>query len=70
MKKVGGILAAIAIVAFGLFLSGFILAFLVMWLWNIVVPSMFDLPRIGYWQAFCLYYLCGLLFKNLSIKTD
>jgi hypothetical protein len=70
MKQVGIILAGIAIVAFSLFFSGLLLAFHVMWLWNLVIPSIFNLPQIGYWQAFCLYCLCGLLFKSITNKTS
>jgi hypothetical protein len=70
MKQVGVILVGVLIIALSLFFSGLVLAFLVMWLWNFVMPSIFHLPEIGYWQAFCLYYLCGLLFKGVNVKTD
>ena len=68
MSKVFGILAGILIVALALLAGGFILAFPVMWLWNYVMPSIFNLPQIGYWQAFALYYLSCLLFKGVSTK--
>jgi hypothetical protein len=71
MKEVGVILAGIVIVAFALLFSGLLLALPVMWLWNYTLPSIFQLPEIGYWQAFCLYYLCGLLFKTtMNRSTD
>jgi len=56
------------LVAVGLFASGLILAFPVMWLWNYLMPDLFHLSTIGYWQAFCLYYMCGLLFKSVISK--
>lgn len=70
MKQVGTILAGVLIVVFSLFFSGLIVAFPVMWLWNFTLPSIFHLPEIGYWQAFALYYLCGLLFKGITTKVD
>ena len=70
MKNVGTILLGVLIVALGLFFSGFILALPVMWLWNYVMTSLFHLPQIGYWQAFALYYLSGLLFNRVSSNTN
>jgi len=54
----------ILLVIFG---SALILAFFVMWTWNYVIPSVFNLPKIGYWQAFTLYVLSGLLIKTITI---
>ncbi len=39
-----------------------LLGFVVMWLWNWLMPSLFALPRIGYWQAVGLFFLSKLLF--------
>ena len=38
--------------------------------WNIVVPSVFDLPVITYWQAFALYALASSLFNWNAKKQD
>ena len=45
---------------------GLIAAFPVMWLWNFVMPAVFGLTRITFWQAFALYVLSNLLFKSAS----
>ncbi|MHC4599994.1 MAG: hypothetical protein ACYS47_13410 [Planctomycetota bacterium] len=45
---------------------GLLLGFGVMWLWNWLMPSLFGVPEIGYWQAVGLFILCHLLFKNHS----
>jgi hypothetical protein len=37
-----------------------------MLVWNWVVPGLFGLAAIGYWQAFALCWLCRILFKNQS----
>lgn len=45
-----------------------IVPLITMWLWNYVMPGVFNLPEIGYWQAFALLMLSSLFFKN--IKTS
>ena len=43
---------------------GLLIAFPVMWLWNYVIPDVFGLSTIVYWQAFALYTLCNILTKG------
>jgi hypothetical protein len=62
-----GLFTIIGYVAFWLFGSAFILALPVMWCWDFIMPKLFALREITYWEAFALYILCGLLFK--STKT-
>lgn len=35
---------------------------LIMLLWNSLLPGIFNLPRIGYWQAMGLFVLSRILF--------
>ena len=49
-----------------LLLFGFIYSAIIMWIWNAVVVALFGLPFISYWQAFGLYILCNILFKNTT----
>ena len=42
----------------------FLFPWLVMICWNAVIPTTFGLTVITYKQAFILYWLCRLLFKN------
>ncbi|HUP04282.1 MAG TPA: hypothetical protein VMU19_09850 [Bryobacteraceae bacterium] len=49
-------IAPLAVLAFAVF------GFVVMLLWNWLMPALFALPRIGYWQAWGLLLLCKLLF--------
>jgi hypothetical protein len=52
---------------FGLALIAVIGAALpVMLLWNVVVPDLFGLPSISFWQALGLSMLSALLFKSSS----
>jgi hypothetical protein len=46
-------LAILAMAAFG---------WVTMLLWNWLMPALFALPRIGYWEAWGLVILCKILF--------
>ena len=39
------------------------LGFLIQFLWNVTIASMFDLPGISYWQAVGLFILAKLFFS-------
>lgn len=41
-----------------------ITAVIVMWLWNWLMPAVFGLAVITFWQAFGLNVLCAFLFKS------
>lgn len=55
-------LAAIAIIV-GI---GALTALPVMLLWNWLMPVLFKLPEIGFFQAWGLMILCGALFKTTA----
>jgi len=52
-----GILGVAAIAGFG---------FVVMWLWNWLVPELFNGPVIGYWQTVGLLILSKILFSGIG----
>ncbi|HUV06617.1 MAG TPA: hypothetical protein VMX75_02740 [Spirochaetia bacterium] len=52
---VGGIVLALAM--------AFLLGLVVMWLWNWLMPVIFGLPTINYWQGWGLVLLAHILFK-------
>lgn len=54
--------AIVAIVAF-------LAALLVRWLWNRLMPGIFNLPSISYWQAFGVLVLAQILFGG-GIKYE
>lgn len=50
---------------------GFLLALLISLVWNAVMPQVFNLPEITYWQAYLLYLLSYLLFhNNVSVSSS
>ena len=52
------------------FLLSLILAYPVKWLWNWIIPMLFNLPRINFWEAFGINLLCSLLFKSSSSNSS
>jgi hypothetical protein len=53
---IGGIVAFAAI--------ALLLGFVVQLLWNWLLPGLFGIPKIDYWQAWGLLVLCHILFKS------
>ncbi len=47
-----------------------LLGFVVMTLWNWLVPDIFGLKRLDYWQAAGLFILCWILFKGFRFSSD
>jgi len=45
-----------------------VFTFPVMLLWNWLMPLIFHLPKINFWQALGLNLLFGFLFRNTSYK--
>jgi len=50
--------------AVGAVVTFFVKPFVVRWLWNWIMPTLFGLTVITYWQALALGLLASLLFKN------
>lgn len=48
-----------------------LLGYPLMLLWNWLIPSIFGLPEITFWQAIGLNFLSTILFKSpVTIKKD
>ena len=52
-----GVIALIAI-------TFMLLAFPLMWLWNWLMPEIFNLTTLTYWQSLGILLLSSFLFKN------
>jgi len=63
-----GLIGAVGI-AFVMLILGVFYALPVMWIWNWMMPELFALPVITFWQAFWGTFMCGLLFKGSHITT-
>lgn len=64
ISNIGITFTAIFIIVFALSFSSLILSLPIKWLWNYVMPTLFGLPEITYWQSVVLFILSGLLIKN------
>ncbi len=55
-------------IKFALFIAMaiFLFAYVVMLLWNWLVPDLFDGPEVGYWQAMGIMVLSKILFGGLK----
>lgn len=56
-------------IIFSMFGLAVFITFPIWYLWNQVVPEIFHLGRLSYWQAFCLFYLLGLLVIPFHKET-
>lgn len=41
-----------------------VFGFIIMWLWNQLMPEIFGLPNVNYWQAVGLFILAKILFGS------
>jgi len=62
MRIIGMVIGGVLLAA----LLAFVLGFVVQWLWNWLMPGIFGLKQISYWQAFGLLFLAKLLFGGLG----
>jgi hypothetical protein len=59
------------IVVIGILLSmSLLLGLPLMILWNWLMPTLFNLPVIGFWQAVGLNLISGILFGKSSLNKD
>ena len=66
--------SAILAVLLVAFIVDLIFAAPLMWLWNALMPEIFGLVKISFWQAFGLEVLAGILFGSKGavskVKSD
>ena len=61
----------VTVIAIGtLVLVALILGLPLMYLWNWLMPILFNLPAITFWQAVGLNLLSGILFNKTSFKSN
>ena len=54
----------------GYMIGVFVVNAIMTWIWNNVMPDMFGLKSIGYWQMFGIYLLSNYLLKtNNTLKN-
>ena len=68
MNKLNGF-EIILIFLIGIALS-LVLTFPAMWLWNYLMPMIFNLPKLTFWQTFGLQILIGCFAPHYSNYSD
>jgi hypothetical protein len=64
-------LTTIATVIGAFLLVAILMGLPLMLLWNWLMPQLFNLPEIGFWQAVGLNFMCSIMFKGTSSsKTE
>jgi hypothetical protein len=58
-----GVIALLAVLSL-------VVAWPVMLLWNWLMPEIFNLPIISFWQAYGLTVLCTLLFRSTGSSSS
>lgn len=66
LTKMIGVIIVGLIVLVGL---DFLLAIPTMYLWNWLIPKLFNLTTITYWQAWGLSLLAGLIFGKINFNS-
>lgn len=62
LVKILGVTGLVVVVAV-------LMALPTMWLWNWLMPTIFGLIKIGFWQALGLNLLAGILFQKSSSSS-
>lgn len=47
-----------------LIVLAFVYSGILMWVWNMIIPALFGLPMISFWQALGIYIISNILFKG------
>lgn len=55
---------------FGAFVFGLLFGWVLVWLWNALMPAIFGLPTITFWQGVGLFILAKILFGGFSSHSE
>jgi len=69
-SKAGKVMVFAPLAILGLLFFATVGGWLVMWLWNYLLPPLFGWPRLGFWQALALLALCRTLFGGWSSHSS
>ena len=68
MEKALKTFVGVIVVLLATLVAAFIEGLFVMWLWNWLMPAIFGLGAITYWQGWGISFLCGMLFTRTVNK--
>jgi uncharacterized membrane protein YkgB len=70
MKEFSELIGVIVIFTITIVGLSFLTALPTMWLWDYLMPTLFGLSTITFWQALALNLLCGVLFKSSTTSKN
>ena len=70
MGYILALILTIGLIVLALFGGALIFALLIMWCWDLIMPSLFSLPEITYWQSVILYFIFRFLNLIFSGSKD
>ncbi len=62
--------SAFLVVVLFLVFAALLMGLPLMWLWNWLMPELFGLKTIGFWQAVGLNFLSSILFKSSTASSS
>ena len=65
-KSPAMIAGLIVLAIIGITALAILFGFVIMWLWNALMPELFDLPSLTYWQAIGLFILSKILLGGIG----
>ena len=68
LEKIGKAVLVVVGVPAIIAIAGIILAIPVYFLWNWLMPQIFEITKITFWQAWGIVFLSSLLFKSTNSK--
>lgn len=63
------VVAATALIIATLFFGALVIAFPLKLAWNYAIPGILHFKEIGYWEAFCLIVVAGVLVKGYPASS-
>ncbi len=64
-----GLGLVLAVIAF-IIACFLIIPFILMIVWNFVMPQMFGLPALNIWTALALWIVCGIIFGGIKVSSS
>lgn len=66
MNKKATVVAGTALIVAIFFVVAGVVALPIMWLWDYVMPAVFDLPELTFWQALWGLVMVGILRMDIG----
>ncbi len=62
------IIGLVVLIFIGIAAMFLIIPFILMIVWNFVMPQLFGLPELNIWTALALWLICSFLFGGIGVS--